>query len=122
VNNQILIVHPDGAFIEALKSRLDDIGFQAYGVSRGSQIFPLLSRTQPGAILLDVELTSPSWEEIIKRLRQSESYRKIIFVLMVRNKNVALEHQAKLYRVKAVIKKPIVFRQIVAVLKALIED
>jgi len=108
-NLKIAIIDTDKSFIKALSQRLKSWDIACTGTTSGASFFQIASQSKPDIIMLADDLKSPSWTEVLKRIKQSNSFEHSTIFIICSKITTGLIHQAKLYDIQHIIQKPITF-------------
>ena len=106
---KIVIVDKDQSFIDALSQRLKSWDIESIGTTNGASLFQISSQFKPDIILLADDIKSPTWTEVLKRIKQANSFEQPAIFILCSQITTGLIHQAKLYELQTIIQKPIVF-------------
>jgi len=118
LNNSILILDQDKSFVTALSQRLKICGYVTIGITHGAQFFPVTTKFKPRFIILSDNLKNPKWDELIVRIRGSNTIKSAIFLLFCRELSVPIKKRAQLFQITQLIPKPFKFSDFLEKLKS----
>lgn len=99
----LVICDDDQAILEMLEMVLDDGFRKIILVSNSTEIFKILDRNQPRALLLDLWMPILSGDQILKRLRSTKKYEHLPVIVISASRDgeaVAMESGATAFLAK----------------------
>jgi len=110
---KIAIIDTDKNFIKALSQRLKSWDIVCTGTTNGASFFQIASQSKPDIIMLADDIKTPSWTEVLKRIKQSKSFENSTIFIICTKISTGLIHQAKLYDIQHIIQKPLTFSDLI---------
>jgi len=82
VKEKILIVDDEGTSRALLTATLEKAGYQVFQTTDGEEAFQVANAVRPDLIISDVVMPEMDGNKLIKRVRQSEFGKKILFMVL----------------------------------------
>ncbi|MGZ8466613.1 MAG: sigma-54-dependent transcriptional regulator [Candidatus Binatia bacterium] len=87
----ILVVDDDPYIQEALKDRLESLGYQVMQATDGKQALEMIGQQTPQMAFLDIEMTGMNGMEVLKELRRQEKDFPVIMITAYGTIDIAVE-------------------------------
>ncbi|MCK5259758.1 MAG: response regulator [Candidatus Omnitrophica bacterium] len=82
IKEKILIVEDESTTRALLVAELEKVGYQMFHSKDGEEAFQVIKAVRPDLIISDIVMPEMDGNQLIKRVRESEFGKKILFIVL----------------------------------------
>jgi DNA-binding response OmpR family regulator len=122
MSKEILIVEDEPGVMAAIRFLMKQQGYNVRVAEKGEDALDLLSTNKPHLVLLDIMLPGMNGWEVCEAIRSNPEYRNVKIVFLTARRNEAEIAKGLDLGANAYITKPFKNDQLIARVKALLQD